>query len=664
MNAPNSSDPTLPVLLRYRALLIVLGNLTIATTAYVAAFALRFDLSIPPPYVTILLVTLPLLLVCKFIGFWTLGLFSGWWSHLSVRDAEDVVRGNLLASGLFLSAVVLLQPPGLDGYPRAVFLLDLVLCTALMGGARLAIRLAREQRERGAVRRVETLALIVGAGEAGIRLLNEIESRRRLKIGVVGFVDDDPAKLGLRVCGVPVLGRVDDLPTLVAAHEIGEVLIAVPSASGTALRRIVQRCGEAGVRHRVLPTLGELVEGRVMYTQMREVQMDDLLPRKPARLDRGRLQSLIAGKTVLVTGAAGSIGSELCRHLSAYEPERLVLYDRHENGLFVLEMEFRARFPDVRVEPVLGDVLLEDQLRSVFAAHRPDLVFHAAAYKHVPMAERNVLEAARNNIIGTSNVAQAALAHGSKEFVLVSTDKAVRPTSVMGVTKRVAEMVVQGLQNGGCGFVSVRFGNVLGSSGSVVPLFREQICRGGPVTVTNPDVTRYFMTVPEAAELILLAAALGNGGDVFILDMGEPVRIVDLARQMIRLSGFEPDEDVEIVFTGLRPGEKLHEQLVSAEEEITATYHERIKVVRSSVPPLVDTWLPSLQACLERGDLSGTVGLLQALVPHYQPSAFLLQALCETEARRNHEREAADDLRNYRGRVALPTRRPHRIVPA
>jgi FlaA1/EpsC-like NDP-sugar epimerase len=268
---------------------------------------------------------------------------------------------------------------------------------------------------------------------------------------------------------------------------------------------------------------------------------------------------------VLVTGAAGSIGSELCRQVATHGPERLVLYDRHENGMYTLEMELRARFPDLTVEPVLGDVLLEDQLRTVFAQWRPALVFHAAAYKHVPMAERNVAEAVRNNIIGTRNVAQAAVAHGTQEFVLVSTDKAVRPTSVMGVTKRVAEMVVQGMQDRGCRFVAVRFGNVLGSSGSVVPLFRDQIARGGPVTVTDPAVTRYFMTIPEAAQLILQAAALGQGGEIFILEMGEPVRIVDLARHMIRLSGFEPDEDIQVVFTGLRPSEKMHEELVADE---------------------------------------------------------------------------------------------------
>src|SRR5581483_1859244 len=437
---------------------------------------------------------------------------------VSLRDIEDIARGNVLGTTLFLGSMVFLH--GLLGFPRAIFLIDLLLCTTAMSSIRIAAHVMNERSDRTGVRRIESLALIVGAGSAGIRLLEEIETRRGSTVAVVGFVDDDPAKNGLRVCGVPVLGRVDDLPELVATHDVSEVLIAIPSASGPILRRIIQHCTEANVRHRVLPTLGELVQGRVMYTQMREVKVDDLLAREPVRLDLARVRSLIAGRTVLVTGAAGSIGSELCRQLAAHRPERLVLYDRHENGVFMLEMELRARHPDVALEPVLGDVLLEDQLAAVFAAHRPELVFHAAAYKHVPMAERNVLEAVRNNVIGTHNVAQAAIAYGAKEFILVSTDKAVRPTSVMGLTKRVAELVVRELQDGDCRFVAVRFGNVLGSSGSVVPLFREQIARGGPVTVTDPEVTRYFMTIPEAAQLILQAAAIGNGGEIFILEMG------------------------------------------------------------------------------------------------------------------------------------------------
>jgi len=476
-------------------------TLALTTGAYVLSFALRFDVSIPGYFVRVILTTLPLVIACKLLGFWSTGLFSRSWSHVSIGEVEEIVRGNLLGSGLFLSAMVFGR--GLAGFPRAIFPLDLMVCTALLAGVRVAIRLAHEKQSRPAVRRIESLALIIGAGGAGIRLLEEIESRRRGKVAVVGFIDDDPAKVGLRVAGVPVLGRVDDLPALAAEHDVEEVLIAMPSASGPTLRRIVQRCGEAKVRHRVLPTLGELVEGRVMYTQMREVKVDDLLAREPVRLDLDGMRSLVRDRTVLVTGAAGSIGSELCRQLAGHRPGRLVLYDRHENGVFLLEAELRARFPEVAMDPILGDVLLQDQLEAVFAAHRPELVLHAAAYKHVPMAERNVLEAVRNNVLGTYNVAQAAIAHGAREFVLVSTDKAVRPTSVMGVTKRVAEMVVQELQNGGCRFVAVRFGNVLGSSGSVVPLFREQITRGGPITVTHPDVTRYFMTIPEAAQLIL-----------------------------------------------------------------------------------------------------------------------------------------------------------------
>ena len=374
------------------------------------------------------------------------------------------------------------------------------------------------------------------------------------------------------------------------------------------------------MRHRVVPSLAELVEGRVMFTQMRDVKVDDLLAREPVRLDLPQVRSLIADRTVLVTGAAGSIGSELCRQVAAHGPARLVLFDRHENGMFLLEGELRDRFPAVEIAPVLGDLLLEDQVEAAFASHRPALVFHAAAYKHVPLAELNVLQAVRNNVFGTLNAAQVAVRHKVTEFVLVSTDKAVRPASVMGATKRAAELVIGSLAPGPCRFVVVRFGNVLGSSGSVVPLFREQIARGGPVTVTDPEVTRYFMTIPEACQLILEASSAGEPGATYLLEMGSPVRIADLARQMIRLSGFEPDEDIAIVFTGLRPGEKLEEELVDEGERVMTTVHDRIRVVHGPRHVLPPGWLGGLQLCVRRGDIAGALRLLQQAVPGYTPS--------------------------------------------
>jgi len=609
--------------LRHRNLSLVGANLGLLTLAYLLAFALRFDLRVPPAFGRTMLLQLPVLLVCKGIAFWCLGLYAHSWQHVNLRGLSEIIRGNAIGSALFVVSVVLFR--GVEGFPRSVFVLDFILATGLVGGTRLAIRAAAERKNAGAPRRIEELALIVGAGNAGIRLLQEIQSRLRLHTAVVGFVDDDPAKIGLRVSGIPVLGGVPDLPRLVKEHDITTVPVAIPSASGKQLRRIVQYCQAAGVRYKVLPSLGELVAGRVMYTQMREVKVDDLLAREPVHLEAAKLETWLRGKTVLVTGAAGSIGSELCRQVARFGPARLIPYDRHENGIFALDAHLRALFPALAVRSVLGDVLLGNRLESVFAAERPEIVFHAAAYKHVPIAEGNIIEAVRNNILGTLNVARAARAHRVAELVLISTDKAVRPTSVMGATKRVAELVVRSMARDEGKFMCVRFGNVLGSAGSVVPIFREQIARGGPVTVTHPEMTRYFMTIPEAAQLVLQAATIGRGGELFVLDMGEPVKIIDLAHNMIRLSGFEVDEDIPIVFTGLRPGEKLYEELQAEDEELSATFLDRIKILRSANgQPDMTAALGEIERLVAQGDSPALVRLLCRLIPNYRPSELAL----------------------------------------
>ena len=541
---------------------------------------------------------------------------------MSVRDTEAILKANLVGSGLFLATIVLSQ--GTVGFPRAVFLTDFLLCTALVAGSRIAVRLFREHGAMQAeAHRVDSVALIVGAGSAGIRLMEELQIRKGGRTALVGFIDDDPEKQGMRICGMPVLGPIAGIPEIVAAHEVSEVLVAIPSAGSALIRRVTQLCGEAKVRSRILPSLGDLVDGRFIFTQMREVALEDLLGRVPVRISSPQTAALLSSRCVVVTGAAGSIGSELCRQVSRNGPERVVIFDRHENGIFLLESELRQKYPNVRIVPVLGDILLRDQLDRVFHEHRPDIVFHAAAYKHVPLAEANVVEAVRNNILGTRNVVASAIAHDVGQFVLISTDKAVRPSSVMGVTKRIAEIIVRemGIDRGR--YVTVRFGNVLGSNGSVVPLFREQISRGGPVTVTHPEVSRYFMTIPEAVALVLQAATVGRCGETLVLKMGQPVRITDLARQMIELSGFAPGEDIEIVFTGLRAGEKLHEELLDEGERMAPTAIERISSLeRLEVAGVSsDVFLPRFETLVSTGDVSGVLSLLQDVVPTFRASS-------------------------------------------
>lgn len=614
-------SPT-PTMEKYRLPIVVMMNAFIVTAGYYVAFCLRFDFDLTPSYVHLFKVTLPWLLLAKLTLFAAFGLYHGWWRYVTLRDLESIIEANLLGSAAFVLIVVFSS--GTVGYPRAVFFLETLLSIVGIGGVRALVRTARERSQRR-VSRIAKLALIVGAGDAGIQLVRELTSNRRIGMAVVGFVDDDPAKVGAQIFGMKVLGRVAAIPGLVREYEVDEVLVAVPSARARDLRRIVDACQEAKVAYRVLPSMGEIITGKVMYTQMREVKVEDLLARDPVRLEVSRMQAFITGRTALVTGAAGSIGSELCRQLAGHGAGALVLYERNENGLFSLERELRERFPATPLVPILGDILSEDQLERTFATYRPGLVLHAAAYKHVPVAELNPLEAARNNIVGTQNVVRASREHGVEDFVMVSTDKAVRPTNVMGATKRVAEMVVQSQQNCDCKFVSVRFGNVLGSSGSVVSIFREQISRGGPVTVTHPDMHRFFMTIPEAAALILEAASAGLGGEIFVLEMGEAVRIVDLARHMIRLSGYEPDEDISIVFSGLRPGEKLAEELLNDGERVEATFLDRVKILKSVAPSpeRLDRWMTLLRTNLHRYDRDGFIAELQSLVPNYTPSAHV-----------------------------------------
>jgi FlaA1/EpsC-like NDP-sugar epimerase len=463
--------------------------------------------------------------------------------------------------------------------------------------------------------------LMIGAGEAAVRLLQEIEHNPRLGISVVGLVDDDRAKWQMRVRGIPVVGGTAQIPELVEKHRVQELIVAIPSAPAEDLRRIIQICQSTSVRCKVLPPMAALIEGTIPYRMVREVKLEDLLARKPVRLRREAVQEHLRGKVVMVTGGAGSIGSELVREISNYGVKQVVVFDRNESGLFMLEMELRAARPELNLAIAVGDIQDRQRLADVFWRYSPDCVFHAAAFKHVPLMEENPVEAVKNNVFGTWNVLEAARTARTREFVLISTDKAIRPSSVMGATKRVAEMILQS-QPLSPKCVAVRFGNVLGSAGSVVNVFREQISRGEPITVTHPEVTRYFMTTQEAVQLILQAVTLASGGEIFVLDMGEPVKIVDLARNMIRLSGLEPEVDIPIRFVGMRPGEKLHETLWNKDEQVEKVF-EKIWVLRNHQTSTVDlaASLSELKAVAETGDSKGILTLLRRTVAEYEPVA-------------------------------------------
>lgn len=461
---------------------------------------------------------------------------------------------------------------------EGVIMLDLFTTIMLLAGLRMLVRLYHEEffsETRGSARRF----LIVGAGNAGEALLREMLRRKDVQYDVVGFIDDNPAKIGMSIHGIAVLGNVDQLPEICKKQNIDEIAIAIPSASRRQLRRVVQVCQGTKLRFSTVPSLTDIASGKLRVSQMRDVDINDLLGRDVVKLDLGEIEKYIKNRVILVTGAGGSIGSEMCRQVCAFGPKLLLLVEQAENPLFFIEGELRRNFPDVSMQALICDITDKSRVEQIFAAYRPEVVIHAAAHKHVPLMEINPGEAVKNNVIGTRTVADTADAYGAASFVMISTDKAVNPTSIMGSTKRVAEMYIQDLNNTSkTRFVTVRFGNVLGSNGSVVPIFKQQIAAGGPVTVTHPEMRRYFMTIPEASQLVLQAATMGEGGEIFVLDMGEPVKIVDLARELITLSGFRPGEDIEIQFAGLRPGEKLFEELSIEGEDMLQTGHPKIAV--------------------------------------------------------------------------------------
>ena len=600
-----------------RAQLAMLHDLAAAAFAWGFAYLLRFNFELPPNYVGDMMHTLVWVTLLQGVIFWRFGLYQGLWRYASVADLRRIFLAVLTAAALVplmlwvfrVSAVV----------PRSVLVINPALLLLIMGGSRFIYRLWKEQGLFHNLKLHGEPVLVLGAGDAAVNLSKELARSNDWRM--VGFLDDDTSKHGRALNGIKVLGALDELPQWAERLNARQAIIAMPSGSHQVRKHAIELCNGAGIKALTVPSFDDLLSGRVSISQLRAVELDDLLGRDPVMLDDAGLHALLSGKAVLVTGAGGSIGSELCRQIARFNPGVLLLYEQSEFALYTIEQELRASQPNLVCEFLIGDVRDVSRLDEVMGKYRPTVAFHAAAYKHVPLMEQhNAWQAVRNNVLGTACVAQAAQRHGVSKFVLISTDKAINPTNVMGASKRLAEMACQGLQQAdGTRFVMVRFGNVLGSTGSVIPKFRAQIAKGGPITVTHPDITRYFMSIPEASQLVLQAGLMGKGGEIFVLDMGEPVKIVDLAKDLIRLSGLT-EEDIRIEFTGLRQGEKLYEELLADNEHTLPTPHPKLRIAQACA---VDAaWLENLLAWVgERAsqDDDDVKRALMQWVPEYCP---------------------------------------------
>jgi len=601
---------------------VLLGDLFIIVVSALGSFALRLEIG--PLFIYYLpqaywLVGISLLV--KPIVFYFFGLYRRMWIYASIKELRLIVVAVTTASVVVsLIIVLLLAFQTLPGFPRSALLIDWLLTLVLVGGFRFSLRIISETQNVSSIsykgnRRV----LIVGAGDAGALVVREMQKNSQLRLTPVCFLDDDPNKQKKQIHGVPVVGTLSELARIVQIRHIHEVIIAIPSAPGEVIRRVTDACRMKGIPFRTMPGIFELIGGKVNVNRLREVEIEDLLRRAPTHIDEGKIGTSLSGKRVIVTGAGGSIGSELCRQIARWGPSALILLGHGENSIFETLLDLEENFPSVPLHPVIADVRDIDRINTVFDRLRPQVVFHTAAHKHVPLMESNIEEAVTNNVLGTRNVVEASLSYGIDELVLISTDKAIRPSSIYGAAKRLSELIVlDAAQRSGRAFSVVRFGNVLGSRGSVVPLFKRQIARGGPITITHPDMKRYFMTIPEAVHLVLQASSIGAGGEVFVLNMGEQIRILDLAEDLIRLSGLEPGKDVDIVFTGIRPGEKLSEELWDQWAHYEPTSHPDIWLLAdedllssSELNQMVD----ELIQLAREGDSSVIVNILDECIP-------------------------------------------------
>lgn len=600
--------------------LVVFGVETASIlSSAVLAFLLRFDFRLPACEVPMLTIASIVWVPVKLSSFKLLGLDRRWARYVDPGDLVGLALSNLIGSGV---SMVILLAIERGEVPRSVYAIDFLLCVMLTAGLLIGHRVASESTRPRHPAPNRKRTIVYGAGNAGVSLVRDLRRETVLPYDVCGFVDDDSRKIGLVLHGARVLGTGRDLKAIAKKHEAELALIAIPAATGSEMKAILERCNAAGIPCKTIGTGG-------LARQIRDVAVEDLLGRNQVNLEHDRISAGLRNQTILVTGAAGSIGSEICRQIARFHPAAIIGFDIAESPLFHLGLEMARDFAGTVFHPEIGSIRNPARLNEVYESHRPSVVYHAAAYKHVPLMESHLFEAVENNVFGTLNAVEAARRYGVAEFVMISSDKAVRPASVMGATKRLAELLVRSLQPDGGRYVSVRFGNVLGSSGSVVPIFREQIARGGPVTVTHPEMRRYFMTIPEACQLVLQASTMGKGSEIFVLNMGEPVKIVDLARNLILLSGLRPDRDIQIAFTGIRPGEKLFEELNEVAEGLLPTHHERIRVFAGEGMPSVEIerWLARLRARCRERNCEELVSVLRQALPEYSPGAELMGRL-------------------------------------